>query len=127
MDIIEEITEIIEKLNIVDGYCNNLNNELNVLDEKTQDLLHYIENNKISAFSCYRIIKELKEIRQRRRKVKQDIELSKKYQEHKNRLASFDHRQFLLTELHKKEKQLQTEYKNRVYTEEDIQKILKGV
>lgn len=127
MDIIEEITEIIEKLNIVDGYCNNLNNELNVLDEKTQDLLHYIENNKISAFSCYRIIKELKEIRQRRRKVKQDIELSKKYQEQKNRLASFDHRQFLLTELHKKEKQLQTEYKNRVYSEEDIQKILKGV
>lgn len=63
MDIIEEITEIIEKLNIVDGYCNSLNNELNILDEKTQDLLHYIENNKISAFSCYRIIKELKEIR----------------------------------------------------------------
>ena len=32
-----------------------------------------------------------------------------------------------LTELHKKEKQLPTEYKNRRYTEEDIQKILKGV
>lgn len=127
MDIIEEITEIIEKLNIVDGYCNSLNNELNILDEKTQDLLHYIENNKISTFHCYRIIKELKEIRQRRRKVKQDIELSKKYQEQKNRLASSEHRQFLLTELHKKEKQLQTEYKNRFYTEEDIQKILKGV
>lgn len=127
MDIIEEITKIIEKLNIVDGYCNNLNNELNMLDEKTQDLLHYIENNKINAFSCYRIIKELKILRQRRRKVKQDIELSKKYQEQKNRLSSFDNRQFLLTELHKKEKQLHTEYKNRRYTEEDIQKILKGV
>lgn len=127
MDILEEITKIIEKLNIVDGYCNNLTTDLNELDEKTQDLLHYIENNKINAFSCYRIIKELKNIRQRRRKVKQDIELSKKYQEQKNRLSSFDNRQFLLTELHKKEKQLHTEYKNRRYTEEDIQKILKGV
>lgn len=127
MDILEEITKIIEKLNIVDGYCNSLTTDLNELDEKTQDLLHYIENNKISAFSCYRIIKELKGIRQKRRKVKQDIELSKKYQEQKNRLSSFDNRQFLLTELHKKEKQLHTEYKNRRYTEEDIQKILKGV
>lgn len=125
MNIVEEIKEIINKLNKIDDYNATLSQRLNILDEKTQDILHYIENNKISAFACYRIIKELRTLRQERRKVKQDIELSRTYDEHKNKLSSKNNRQFLIQELSVKNKHLQTQYKNRQYTEEDLQNIMK--
>lgn len=126
MNIVEEIKEIVAKLNELDDYNSSLNQKLNVLDEKTQDILHYIENNKISAFGCYRIIKELKQIRVERRKVKQDIELARTYDEQKNKLSSKNNRQFLIQEICKKEKQLQTTYKNRVYCEDEIKGICGG-
>lgn len=63
MDIIEEITKIVEKLNSIDSYCNSLTTDLNELDEKTQDLLHYIVNNKKGCrnviFGISRIIKKI--------------------------------------------------------------------
>ena len=127
MDIIEEITQAIDTLNKIDDYGSTLTDKLSVLDSKEQDLLHYIENNKINILWCYRMIKEIKTIRVERRKIKNDMELMSKFNDVKNRLASKDSRVFILTEIHKKDKQLQTVYKNRQYTEEEMQKIIKGV
>lgn len=127
MDVMGKLTEAIDILNEVDDYSSSLQSRLNVLNEKQQDLLHYIENNKISIFWCYRMIKEIKDIREERRKVKQDIEMLTKFDSVKNRLTSRGNRSFILSELHKKEKQLDTVYKNRQYTEEDLQNVLKGV
>lgn len=127
MNVIEEIKEVIEKLDKIDEYNSSLTDNLSELDCKQQDLLHYIENNKINVLWCYRMIKEIKQIRQKRRKVKNDMELLYKYNEQKNKMISKENRQFLLTEIYKKEKTLSKNYTNKQYTEEDIQKILKGV
>lgn len=127
MDVIEEITQAIDTLNKIDDYGSTLTDKLSVLDSKEQDLLHYIENNKINILWCYRMIKEIKTIRVERRKIKNDMELMSKFNDVKNRLASKDSRVFILSEIHKKDKQLQTVYKNRQYTEEEMQKIIKGV
>lgn len=127
MDIMAKITEAIDLLNAIDQYGNSLINKLSELDSKEQDLLHYIEDNRINMLWCYNIVKKIKEIRLERRKVKKDIELMGKYNDLKNRLASSDSRQFIIAELHKKEKSLQTTYKNRQYSEDDIRDILKGV
>lgn len=127
MDVIEEITQAIDTLNKIDDYGSTLTDKLSVLDSKEQDLLHYIENNKINILWCYRMIREIKTIRVERRKIKNDMELMSKFNDVKNRLASKDSRVFILTEIHKKDKQLQTVYKNRQYTEEEMQKIIKGV
>ena len=126
MEIIEEVTEAIDILNKVDEYGSNLVERLSILDSKEQDLLHYIENNKIGIFWCYRMIKEIKSVREERRKVKNDMELMTRFNEVKSKISSKENRQFILTELHKREKQLQTVYKNRQYTEEDMERILKG-
>ena len=126
MEIIEEITEAIDILNRVDEYGSTLVERLSVLDSKEQDLLHYIENNKIGIFWCYRMIKEIKSVREERRKVKNDMELMTRFNDVKSKISSKENRQFILTELHKREKQLQTVYKNRQYTEEDMERILKG-
>ncbi len=124
MELINNIVLAIEKLNEIDEYIDSLADKQSILDEKTQDLLHYIENNKISTFGCYRIIKELKDIRITRRKVKEDLELGRKYYEIKNRLASLENRDFIISELKKKEKSLQTSYNNRQYSDEDLKELI---
>lgn len=127
MNVVEEIKEIVAKLDKIDDYNNSLGNKLSVVDSKTQDLLHYIENNKINVLWCYRMLKEIKSLRQERRKIKNDMELLSKYNEHKNKIISKDNRQFLLAEVYKKEKLLGKNYVNKQYTENEMQKIIKGV
>ena len=125
MDIIEEVKEIITRLNSLDEYNKNLYHERDVYDEKTIDILHYIENNNLTTSERYRIVKELKNIRTERRKVKNDIELSRVYNDNKNKLSSENNRQFLLQELYNRKKTLGIKYKNRQYTEEELEEIIK--
>ena len=127
MDVIQEITDIVDRLNKVDEYIDGLSDKLSEIDGKEQDLLHYLEDNKINILWCYRYVKEMKKNRLDRRKIKNDMEISSKYIDNKNKLSSKENRQFILTELHKREKTLNLPYKNRQYTDEEIQKVLKGV
>lgn len=128
MDVLKTIAEIVDKLNELDNYDNGLSQLLSECDEKEQDLLHYIENNKINMLWCYKYVRELKNIREKRRNIKNDMERITKFKEHKTKLVStIDNRQLMLAELNKREKQLNCPYKNRRYAEEELQKILKGV
>lgn len=127
MEIIVEIKEIIDKLDKIDEYNSSLADNQRILDGKEQDLLHYIENNKINVFWCYRMIKELKTVREKRRKIKNDMELLFKFNEQKNKLISKENRQFLMNEMFRKEKTLGKKYTNKQYTEEEMQNIIKGV
>lgn len=128
MDVLREITEIVEKLNEIDNYDSSLSQLLSECNEREQDLLHYIENNKINMLWCYKYVRELKNVREKRRNIKNDMERIMKFKEQKTKLAStIDNRQLMIAELNKREKQLNCPYKNRRYTEEELQKILKGV
>lgn len=125
MNIVEEVKEIISKLNAIDSYNSSLPRQLSIIDKKQQDILHLIESQKISAFEAYRIIKELRKVRIERRKIKNDMELLRVYDENKNKLSSNENRQFLLHEVCKKEKNLNTEYKYQEYTKEELESIIK--
>ncbi len=128
MDVLKQITEIVEKLNEIDNYDIGLSQLLSECDERQQDLLHYIENNKINMLWCYKYVRELKNVREKRRNIKNDIERLTRYKELKTKLASTqENRQLMLAELNKREKNLNCTYKNRRYSEEELQKILKGV
>lgn len=48
MDVVDEITDAINILNKVDEYGESLTSRLSELDSKEQDILHYIESNKIN-------------------------------------------------------------------------------
>ena len=125
MNIVEEIKEISDKLDEIDNYNSGLGQQLSIIDKKQQDILHYVENNKLSAFGCYRLFKELKKVRLIRRKIKNDMELSKIYLEQKNKLLSTENRKFLLQTLYKKENSLDSEYKMQEYKEEELEAIIK--
>ena len=120
----ETLQEITDKLDSIDEYYEGLTGKLSEVDLKTQDLLHYIEYNKISILWAYKYIVELKKLRIQRRNIKNDMTVLGKYNEHKNKLISSTNRKFLMTELHKCEKQLETPYKNRQYKEGEIEEIL---
>ena len=59
MDVVDEITDAINILNKVDEYGESLTSRLSELDSKEQDILHYIESNKINILWCYNIIKKI--------------------------------------------------------------------
>lgn len=126
MEVIEEIKNIVKKLDEIDNYNSSLNERLSVLDSKQQDLLHFIENNKINILWCYKLVKEIKNVREERRKVKNDMDMLSKYNEQKNKLLSKDNRQFLLAELHKREKTQGRKYSNKQYTQEELNNLLGG-
>lgn len=125
MEVIKTLQEITNTLNELDTYYDGLANELSVIDLKIQDLLHYIENNNISILWSYKYIVELKKLRIERRRIKRDMFILSKYNEHKNKIISSGNRQFLMNEVYKAEKQLDTPYKNRQYKDEEIEEILK--
>ena len=125
MEVIKTLQEITNTLNELDTYYDGLSNELSVIDLKIQDLLHYIENNNISILWSYKYIVELKKLRMERRRIKRDMFILSKYNEHKNKIISSGNRQFLMSEVYKAEKQLDTPYKNRQYKDEEIEEILK--
>lgn len=128
MDVIGKITQVAELLNEIDQYDCGLSQLLSECDEREQDLLHFIENNKINVLWCYKYTKELKTIRVKRRNIKNNMEMIRKFNEHKTKLVStIENRKILLEEIHKREKQLNCPYKNRRYKEEEIEKILQGV
>lgn len=125
MNIVEEVKEIVAKLDEIDNYNTSLPQKLKELEERQLDLLHYIENNKIGAFGCYRIVKELNRIRKERRQVKNDIELLRIYDVNKNKLISLTNRKFLIQDICIAEKKLPIKYNNRQYTNEELESIVK--
>jgi hypothetical protein len=124
VELLQKLTDSIQILNDIDEYKDSLLDKLSEQDKKLSDLLHYIENNKLSTAQCYRIVKEIKKQREIRRKVKNDMNILSTYDKHINKLLNTNNRSMLLAELYKVDKRLQAEYKNRLYTEEEINEIL---
>lgn len=124
MEIIEKVKEISELMNELQSYTNNLSANLQAADYRISDLLHLIEKDTLNTKACYRIVKELKKVRQERRKIKNDMEISKILNLNLNKLLGMENRQFLLAELNKTNNHLNSKYKNRIYTEEELNELI---
>lgn len=124
-EITKKLQEAVNILDNIDIYDSGLNDRLSEIDLKIQDLLHYIETNKISILWAYKYICELKKLRLERREIKNDICIMQKFNEQKNKLLSTSNRKFLMAEIYKVEKQLHAPYKNRQYKDGEIDEILK--
>ena len=126
MEIVKTLQEIINELDRIDTYDEGLAEKLSQIDQKIQDLLHYIETNKINILWSYKYMVELKKLRVERRQIKNNMYLLSKFNEHKNKMISSGNRQFLMNEMYKAKKQLETPYKNRQYKDGEIEEILKA-
>lgn len=121
----EKIKEVCSILDELDNYIATLNDSLTNINYKICDLEHLIEYNKLKTNQCYRVVQELHRLRLERRRIKNDIELTNAYKQFQNRLIETNNRSILLNVLGKTEKALlNSKYNNRVYTEEEIQKLI---
>lgn len=85
---IEELLKYMHKFfTSIDKEINDIYQELSNVDLEEQDILHYIENNNLNAGGYAKVGKILKDVRIRRRDIKNDLDklnsvrdnLTKKY------------------------------------------------
>lgn len=120
MDIKQKLIDVVATLNELDNYLEEIPEKQSKIDLAISDLYHYIENNTLNSKSSYRVVKELKTILQERRKLKQEQDLLRTYNIHRNKLTQIDNRGLLLSEVNKTEKIVNLPYKNRIYDEEEL-------
>ena len=124
-NISKQIINITNLLNDLDEYLNEIPNLQSQIDEELSDLYHYIENNELSTKQSLKMIKLIREKRIIRRGLNNDYEMKKTYISNRNKLLIDSQRQFFLTEIHKKNKELSSKYKNRRLTDEEIKNLIK--
>ena len=122
--IIDKITNAISILDEIDDMIRTQSEELQKVDYKLSDLYHLIENNELSDEASINVVREIHLLRKERRSLNNEHDLEVVYQNQKQKMIGNDSRQFLVTELNKTNKRLNSEYKNRVYTEEEIEKLI---
>lgn len=118
------IVELINIFNNIDEMIDTNSNRMQEIDLEINDWLHYIENNEIDEKQSIKIIKELKRLRDIRRHLKNEYEIEKIYKDNYSKINGSNSRPFLLTEINKVKKQLNSNYKNRILTEDKIKEIL---
>lgn len=119
MEIISKLDEIVDELDALQDYTDDLSNQLSIVDSKICDLEHFIEHNRITSKNSYRICKEMQKVLLERRKIKNDMELSRVMNINFNKIISKDHRKFLMTEMNKANGRLNKPYNNRVYNQQE--------
>lgn len=129
---IEELLKYMHKFfTSIDKEINDIYQELSNVDLEEQDILHYIENNNLNAGGYAKVGKILKDVRIRRRDIKNDLDklnsvrdnLTKKYNNKfiekdiigaikgieavKNKKGKYNNRTNILDELEAKDEQIQ--------------------
>ena len=125
MQVLDKIIEISKALDEIDNFDKTVSEKMTEYNYKLSDLYHYIENNTMDSKKSYRICREFKKVLKARRDFKNNVELLNEYKLLKLKLNSgIENRQMLLSSLGKRSKSLNQPYKNRIYTEEELKKIM---
>lgn len=98
--------------------------EIQNTDLQLSDFYHLIENNELNDTASINVIKRIHDLRVLRRSLNNEHEIENTYNTHKSKLAGKETRQFLLHEIYKTVKGLNSQYKNRILKDEDINEIL---
>ena len=127
IEIYEQILKLNNILNDIDIFEENISKTHQHIDLKISDLYHKLEDMQLTAKSSYRFCRELKEVLSERRKFKNNLIIYDKYKKLKNKMMNgIDNRKLALAELSKEVKNLNNQYKPRVYEEQELNKIIEG-
>lgn len=122
--IIDKINQAINILDEIDDMIQSQSTELQQVDLELSDLYHLIEFNELNEKQSYKFIKRIHELRLKRRSLQKEHDIENTYKNQANKMMGNNTRQFLLNEINKTIKQLDTTYKYRVLTDENIQELL---
>lgn len=123
----EKLEQSIINLTQAEENIHNFVILLSEYDQREQDIVHYIENNTLSTSGAYSLMRELQNIRRKRREIKNLGEIWDTYLNNRQKLISNENRPFLLAEMSKREKSLGKKYTNNIYTKEELDKLARKV
>jgi hypothetical protein len=121
--IVEKIKQAIKILDEIDELISTQPEELQKIDYELSDWYHYIENNTLDDATSINIIKRIKELRIIRRGLHREHDIETAYKNNSSKMMGNNTRALLLAEINKTIKQLDTVYKNRIITDEDLKTI----
>ena len=125
INVLDNFNNALSLLEQNDEYYEELIELQSITDKKIDYWLHYIELNKLKTSEAYRIIKELKILRQERRQYKNDFNLIKVFKDNESKMCHQNNRKILKACINKTDTKHRTaQYKSEVYTEEEIKEIL---
>lgn len=125
INVLETITNICKQLDELDSYLETLNGLHSEMDCRLCDLYHVIELEELTPTQSKKLLKEMQQVLTKRRKVKEDIGMNRVYSDNIDKIKNKNTRPFLLEKLYKLNKTHdEAEYHNRVYSNEDINKIV---
>lgn len=125
MNLEEDVSVLVSNLKNIEGeykkILNKYSEDFSEQDKKQQDILHYLEFNNLNSVAAYRLMKELKEVRLKRRTAEDTVNLL-------NNIAlqlKFNSKSMDTDKILKdRKKQLDNrKYKMRCYTEKQLKNI----
>ena len=128
MSVIENIKKAISLLEENENFYQELFELQSQTDKKIDYWLHYIELEKVPVTQSYKIIKELKRLRNLRRQYKNEMALMRVFKDNEQKLCNISNRKILLNQICRTDnKQQNAKYSYDAYTSEEIEKILGGI
>ena len=124
-EVIEKLNSIVQNLNEIQKIKEDHSSLMQEVEYRISDILHLIELNDIPDSSCKKLVAELKRLRQIRRDLKNQYEILHTYEIHKEKLLKDNSRFVFSSEIGKTTKRLNSTYNNRVYTQEELDALLK--
>ena len=125
MSVLENIKQALNLLHENENNYSKLVDALSETDKKTDYWLHYIELNNIPVTQSYKIIKEMKRLREKRRFVNNELEIMKVFKDNEQKMVNSKNREVLLSSVCKTDsKQQNAKYSYDAYTEEEMNEIL---
>lgn len=125
MNVLDNIKTAITLLEQNEEYRDELNELQSITDRKIDYWLHYIELNPLKTAEAYRIIKEIKQLRNQRRIYKNDLELLKIFKDNEVKMCNASNRKILMNQVCKTaNKQENAKYSYDAYTEEEANEVL---
>lgn len=123
INIIENIIQAVSILNKTDEYLESLVTRLSECDSLISDYEHFIENTSIEEVNLKALYQDMQKNFMKRRIIKNNMAINGSYKNLVAKLNNSTNREFLIQSLKKTQAKFDTEYHNRVLTQEDIEKL----
>lgn len=121
--LVDKITQAVKILDEIDEMISTQGQELQKIDLELSDLYHFIENNNVTDNTSVKLIERIKQLRLKRRSLQREYEIENAYKNNSSKMMGNGTRSFLINTIKQTVKNLNSEYKNRVLTDDDIEKL----
>lgn len=123
LEILKKIQDVCNLLDEIDESQESISKRISDSDMALEDLEHQLENEILTDAEIIGISKKIISLRKERRARKNELEIIKVYSDVKTKLPYKEQRPFFKQQIGLKTKNLNQPYKNRIYSEEEIQEI----